>query len=91
MLTRGLTLVAETLILEDDDNSSLDNHCSHSSESVESAKTSLYSEDDESADELAGFTQSTRFAEKMALEVSIPCLQILSCDLRLCLETILAS
>ena len=41
--------LAETLILENDDNSSLDNHCSHFSKTEDSAKTSLYSEDDESA------------------------------------------
>jgi hypothetical protein len=63
---------AETLILEDDDdNSSLENHCSHSSGSVSSEGSYPEVSKDDKPNGVAGFTQTSRMTQKMVLEVSI--------------------
>ena len=66
--------IAETLIQED--NSSLENHCSHSSGTEESDSESY------EPDNSAGFTQTTGLSQRMALEVSVPHLQVLKSCLK---------
>ncbi|KAN0136269.1 hypothetical protein V8E53_005874 [Lactarius tabidus] len=59
----------ETLIQEDDDdNSSLDNHCSHSSGSDGSDDSHPEVSEDDELDAIAEFIPTSKMAEKMALE-----------------------